>query len=48
MIEEVTIKFGMELKPTLNSCKLQLYKTYHLSFKNPIKIHLRFTNFLKK
>ena len=27
MIEEITIKFGMELKPTQNSCKLQLYIT---------------------
>ena len=26
MIEEITIKFGMELKPTQNSCKSQLYK----------------------
>ena len=26
MIEEITIKFGTELKPTQNSCKLQLYK----------------------
>ena len=25
MIEEITIKFGLELKPTQNSCKLQLY-----------------------
>ena len=26
MIEEIIIKFGKELKPTQNSCKLQLYK----------------------
>ena len=26
MIEEITIKFGTKLKPTQNSCKLQLYK----------------------
>ena len=26
MIEKITIKFGMELKPTQNSCKSQLYK----------------------
>ena len=26
MIEEITIKFGMKLKPTQNSCKSQLYK----------------------
>ena len=26
MIEEITIKFGTELKPTQNSCKLQLYR----------------------
>ena len=25
MIKKITIKFGMELKPTQNSCKLQLY-----------------------
>ena len=25
MIEEITIKFGTKLKPTQNSCKLQLY-----------------------
>ena len=25
MIEEIAIKFGTELKPTQNSCKLQLY-----------------------
>ena len=27
MIEEITTKFGTELKPTQNSCKLQLYIT---------------------
>ena len=27
MIEEITIKFGTELKPTQNSCKLQLYNS---------------------
>ena len=27
MIEEITIKFDTKLKPTQNSCKLQLYRT---------------------
>ena len=27
MIEEITIKFGTELKPTQNSCKLQIYNS---------------------
>ena len=26
MIEKITIKFGTELKPIQNSCKLQFYK----------------------
>ena len=34
MIEEITIKFGTELKPTQNSCKLQLYHViYYLIHK---------------
>ena len=28
MIKEIKIKFGIKLKPTKNSCKLQLYKNY--------------------
>ena len=27
MIKKITIKFGMELKPTQNSCKLQIYNS---------------------
>ena len=47
MIEEITIKFGTELKLTQNSCKLQLYKkrkielivlkTFYISNKNGVK-----------
>ena len=31
MIEKITIKFGIELKPTQNSCKSQFYiNDYHI------------------
>ena len=28
MVHKITIKFGTKLKPTQNSCKLQLYSIY--------------------
>ena len=38
MIKEITIKFGTKLKPTQNSCKLQLYINHNSLPSTRIKI----------
>ena len=43
-LNKITIKFGMELKPTQNSCKLQLYKN-KINLRDKVKFDMHLKNF---